>query len=194
MFVTPAYAQTGAAGGADMLVQFLPFVLIFVIMYFLIAYELWPQLAGSGPLPKGLVNLQLWLWFVGMLVLSMPWHLVGLLGMPRRMAYYDFTHPDLAPQAWTVTASTLGGLLLVISAGLLIFILATARKTRTEPPPFTFSATVHDSGHTPALLNGFALWVVMMIGLTVVNYGFPIAQLATLEHASVPVVPIGSRW
>ena len=37
MFVTPAYAQAGAApGGADMLIQFLPFVLIFVIMYFLI--------------------------------------------------------------------------------------------------------------------------------------------------------------
>lgn len=39
MFVTPAYAQaaTGAApGGADMLIQFAPFILIFVIMYFLI--------------------------------------------------------------------------------------------------------------------------------------------------------------
>jgi preprotein translocase subunit YajC len=36
MFVTPAYAQTGGAGGTDMIVQFLPFVLIFVIMYFLI--------------------------------------------------------------------------------------------------------------------------------------------------------------
>ena len=37
MFVTEAYAQTGGAGGgSDMLVQFLPFVLIFVIMYFLI--------------------------------------------------------------------------------------------------------------------------------------------------------------
>ncbi len=36
MFVTPAYAQAGAPGGADMLVQFLPFVLIFVVMYFLI--------------------------------------------------------------------------------------------------------------------------------------------------------------
>ena len=37
MFVTPAFAQAGAApGGADMLVQFLPFILIFVIMYFLI--------------------------------------------------------------------------------------------------------------------------------------------------------------
>lgn len=36
MFVTPAYAQAGAPGGGDMLIQFLPFILIFVIMYFLI--------------------------------------------------------------------------------------------------------------------------------------------------------------
>jgi len=36
MFVTPAYAQTGGAGGADMLISILPFILIFVIMYFLI--------------------------------------------------------------------------------------------------------------------------------------------------------------
>jgi preprotein translocase subunit YajC len=36
MFVTPAYAQTTGAGGSDMLVTLLPFVLIFVIMYFLI--------------------------------------------------------------------------------------------------------------------------------------------------------------
>jgi preprotein translocase subunit YajC len=37
MLVTEAYAQTGApAGGADLIIQFLPFVLIFVIMYFLL--------------------------------------------------------------------------------------------------------------------------------------------------------------
>jgi preprotein translocase subunit YajC len=37
MFVTPAFAQgTGMFGGSDMLTQLLPFVLIFVIMYFLI--------------------------------------------------------------------------------------------------------------------------------------------------------------
>jgi preprotein translocase subunit YajC len=35
MFVTPAYAQA-AGGGADVLVSILPFVLIFVVMYFLI--------------------------------------------------------------------------------------------------------------------------------------------------------------
>ncbi|MBX3513708.1 MAG: preprotein translocase subunit YajC [Xanthobacteraceae bacterium] len=36
MFITPAYAQAAAPGGNDMLVSLLPFVAIFVIMYFLI--------------------------------------------------------------------------------------------------------------------------------------------------------------
>jgi len=36
--ITPAFAQTaaGAAGGVDMVVQLVPFILIFIIMYFLI--------------------------------------------------------------------------------------------------------------------------------------------------------------
>ena len=37
MFVTPAYAQAaGGAGGAGAIAQFIPLILIFVIMYFLI--------------------------------------------------------------------------------------------------------------------------------------------------------------
>lgn len=36
MFITPAYAQAAPAGGSDMLVSLLPFIAIFVIMYFLI--------------------------------------------------------------------------------------------------------------------------------------------------------------
>lgn len=38
MFVTPAYAQAAAPapGGADLLLQFMPFVLIMIIMYFLL--------------------------------------------------------------------------------------------------------------------------------------------------------------
>ena len=34
--ITPAFAQGGPAGGADMFLQLVPFVLIFVIMWFLI--------------------------------------------------------------------------------------------------------------------------------------------------------------
>ena len=164
-----------------------------VIMYFMVAYELWPQLTRCAVLPERLVRMQLWLWFIGMMVLSMPWHLVGLLGMPRRMAYYDYTHPALQPQAWTVIASTMGGFLLLISALLFVYILARARRDAASPAPFTFSIALHPHARTPAALNTFGLWVALMIGLTVVNYGFPIVQLAMLEGTSVPAVPIGAR-
>jgi cytochrome c oxidase subunit 1 len=165
-----------------------------VLMYFMIAYELWPQLTGCAPLSAGLVKWQIWLWFIGMMVLSMPWHLVGLLGMPRRMAYYDYTHPEIQPQAWTVTVSAIGGFILLASGILLVYTLATARrKEGTAVAPFTFSRAAHPSAHTPVALNGFGLWVAMMIGLTIVNYGYPIVQLASLKEASVPVIPIGSR-
>jgi cytochrome c oxidase subunit 1 len=164
-----------------------------VIMYFVIAYDLWPQLTGCEPLPAGLMRLQLWLWFIGMLILTLPWHWVGILGMPRRMAYYDYSHPALQPQAWTVTASTLGGLLVVISAVLFIFILARARNAKRTPAPYTFSEAIHSPVHTPVALNTFGLWVAMMIALTLVNYGWPIAQLAMIEEGAVPVIPVGSR-
>ena len=36
MLITPAFAQGGVLGGDNMLVSLLPFILIFVIMYFLI--------------------------------------------------------------------------------------------------------------------------------------------------------------
>ncbi|MGI9025473.1 MAG: b(o/a)3-type cytochrome-c oxidase subunit 1 [Burkholderiaceae bacterium] len=163
-----------------------------VIMYFMLAYELWPQLTGCAPLPQKLVRAQLWLWFIGMMVLAMPWHLVGLMGMPRRMAYYDYTHPAIHPQAWTVIASTVGGLALVVSALLSVFVLARGRKRNEAPEPFTFSVAVHMPARVPAALNGFGLWVALMIALTIVNYGFPIVQLAMLEGTSVPVIHVGA--
>jgi cytochrome c oxidase subunit 1 len=125
-------------------------------------------------------------------VLTLPWHWVGLLGMPRRMAYYDYTDPALAAQAWTVTASTIGGALVVASAALFVGILAAARRNVAEPAPYAFARPAHEAA-VPRTLNGFGLWVAMMIALTVVNYGWPIVQLASLKDASVPVIPIGTR-
>lgn len=164
-----------------------------VIMYFMIAYALWPQLRNCRPLSATLIRTQLTLWFAGMMILTLPWHLVGLLGAPRRMAYYDYTHPALQAQAITVTMSAIGGLLLVISAALFLYILASARRQTGAEPSFSFSVAVHPHAKTPAVLNGFGLWVAMMVALTVVNYGYPIVQLALTPQAYVPVIPIGER-
>ena len=109
------------------------------------------------------------------------------------MAYYDYTDPALQSQAWTVTVSTIGGAMLVASALVFIYVLATARRGATTAAPFTFAVPVHAGARIPAVLNGYALWVSMMIALTIVNYGFPIAQLAVLKETSVPAIPMGTR-
>jgi cytochrome c oxidase subunit I len=93
-----------------------------------------------------------------------------------------------------VTASAIGGFILLASGILLVINLAAAHRRRgAGVAPFTFSRTAHPRGHTPVALNGFGLWLALMIGLSVVNYGYPIVQLASLKEASVPVIPIGSR-
>lgn len=164
-----------------------------VIMYFMAAYELWPSLRNCGQLSPTLIKIQLTLWFVGMMILTLPWHLVGLLGAPRRMAYYDYTNPALSAQAITVTISTIGGLLLVISAAIFIYILIFTKVMNFPVKAYSFSLAVHPGERTPRVLNGLGLWVAMMIALTVVNYGYPIYQLARTQQAYVPIIPIGAR-
>ncbi len=165
-----------------------------VTMYFAIAYDLWPHLTGRALTNWRLMRWQLWLWFVGMIVTTFPWHWVGILGMPRRMAYYDYSDPALAGQAMWVAMSAIGGIILVISAILFFVVLIQGhRAPRTEPGTYRFSTAVHESPSVPVALNGFALWIALMIGLTVVNYGYPIMQLVTRGDTAVPAITIGAQ-
>src|SRR5580704_5336256 len=163
-----------------------------VIMYFAIAYDLWPHLTGRAFADLKLIRAQLWTWFIGMIVLTFPWHWVGILGMPRRMAFYDYSNPAVSAAALSVVASVIGGAILVASGALFITVLVRGhRAPRVEPPEYRFSVAVHPPRTVPSALNGYGLWVGLMLTLTVVNYGFPIAQLMFRSDTSVPLVHIG---
>ncbi|UDL90627.1 b(o/a)3-type cytochrome-c oxidase subunit 1 [Mesorhizobium sp. PAMC28654] len=165
-----------------------------VIMYFAIAYDLWPHLTGRALDSFRLMRWQLWLWFIGMIVTTFPWHYVGILGMPRRMAYFDYTDPALAADALSVTLSTFGGFILLVSGALFILVLIRGQRApRTETGDYRFSTAVHPPISVPLALNGYGLWIALMIGLTITNYGFPIAQLALRQGTSVPAVYIGAK-
>jgi cytochrome c oxidase subunit 1 len=167
-----------------------------VIMYFAIAYDLWPHLTGRGFDARALrlIRLQLWTWFVGMIVLSFPWHYVGILGMPRRMAFYDFTDPVIGQEAPWVVLSVFGGAIVLISGLLFLAVLLRAhRAVQADPEPYRFSVAVHEPRTVPVALNGFGLWLALMFGLTIVNYGFPIAHLVATSGGAVPPVVIGAE-
>jgi cytochrome c oxidase subunit I len=165
-----------------------------VIMYFAIAYELWPRLTGRPLTAPKLVRLQLWSWFIGMLIVTLPWHLVGIMGEPRRMAYYDFTNPALAPQAIWVSVSAIGGLVLVLSALLLLAILLTShRRPVGAVSPLTFALALSPPRRLPASLNSFGVWMLLVVGLTLANYGYPIAQFLLQPGGGVPAYRVDSR-
>ena len=164
-----------------------------VIMYFAIAYDLWPHLTGRVFEHYGLMRAQLWTWFVGMIVLSFPWHWVGILGMPRRMAFYDYSSAAFAPDAIPVILSVIGGAILVVSGILFIIVLLRGQFGPIRmPEAYRFSVALHPPVRLPVALNSFGLWVTLMIALTIANYGFPIARLIALPEAAVPAVFVGA--
>ena len=67
-----------------------------VIMYFAIAYEIWPRLTGREHASPAPLRLQLWLWFIGMMVMTLPWHWLGLQGQWRRVANFNYADPIIA--------------------------------------------------------------------------------------------------
>ncbi len=165
-----------------------------VIMYFVIAYDVWPHLTGRPLVSLSLMRTQLWLWFIGMIVTTFPWHYVGILGMPRRMAFYDYTNPMIADEAMPVVMSAFGGFILVISALLFFVVLIKGHRAPLgNVGEYRFSVAVHPPARVPVALNSHGLWIALMIGLTLTNYGFPIIQLAVRDDTSVPAVYVGGQ-
>jgi cytochrome c oxidase subunit I len=152
-----------------------------VIMYFAIAYQMWPQLIGraAGTLALRRQRQQLWLWAVGMLVMTLPWHWLGLNGQWRRVAHFDYTDPLIAWWGPWVVVSLIGGVILLASA--LLFVgnlvrLHGAVGIRLTPAPLRYALALHPPTRVPASLNGFALWNVLVLILMLAAYGWPIAQ------------------
>jgi cytochrome c oxidase subunit I len=165
-----------------------------VSMYFAIAYEMWPRITGKPLRSKQLARWQLWLWFWGMLITTIPWHIAGLMGQPRRIAIFDYSLAFVARMAPLVIMSVIGGLVLLIAAILLIVVLVRSHfGERSLAVPLRYALAVNPPRQVPPSLNGFALWNVIVLVLMVVAYGYPIGQFFFLKNHSVPAVAVTSQ-
>jgi cytochrome c oxidase subunit 1 len=165
-----------------------------VIMYFAIAYEMWPRITGKPLLSKRLARWQLWLWFLGMLIVTIPWHITGLMGQPRRVSSFDYTDPLTARMAPLVIISVIGGLILLISAIFLIFILIRSHfGERAVGEPLRYALAVNPPVRVPEALNGFARWNAILLVLMIITYGYPIGQFYFLKEHRVPAVEVTSQ-
>jgi cytochrome c oxidase subunit 1 len=137
-----------------------------------------------------LARWQLWLWFAGMMIASIPWHITGLMGQPRRVAVFDYSDPFVARMGPLVIISVIGGAILLVSAILLIVILVRSQLgERRLEAPLRYALAVNPPKTVPAALNGFALWNAILLVLMVFAYGYPIGQFFILK-SKVPAYEV----
>jgi cytochrome c oxidase subunit I len=159
-----------------------------VIMYFAIAYAIWPRLTGREHPSLAPLRLQLWLWFIGMMVMTLPWHWLGLQGQWRRVANFNYADPIIAAWGPWVIVSLCGAFVLLSSALLFVRNLAVLHlgtlPVRVRP---LYAIAVNPPQHVPAALNGFGLWNVLLLVLMLLAYGYPVAQFVITPSPSAMV-------
>jgi cytochrome c oxidase subunit I len=89
-------------------------------------YYWWPKMFGRM-LDERLGKWSFWLMLVGFNVTFFPQHMLGLLGMPRRV--YTYSHGGL--WEWYNLASTIGSG--ILSLGILVFLVNVIRTSRAGP-------------------------------------------------------------
>lgn len=160
-----------------------------VIMYFAIAYYFWPLLVRKPLFSNSMALIQLWTWFIGMSILSTPWHVLGLLGQPRRIS--TVVYNSLLTLAWKPyeLAMIFGGMIMLGSACLFIYNLV---KTQTAVTPGDFAEQIEYAepirpvGVLPEYLNDFKLWNKVIAVLMFISFGVPILQFFFMETFGSP--------
>ena len=111
------------------------------------------------------------------MVMTLPWHALGLQGQWRRVAAFDYSNPIIASWGPWVIVSLVGGVILLLSALLLIWNLSPAGLgKRSGETTYRYAKAVHPPGRIPKALNGFGLWNALVLVLMAAAYGWPIAQ------------------
>ena len=154
-----------------------------VIMYFAVAYYLWPKMTGKELFSTGLANTQLWLWFTGMLVLTLPWHLIGIQGQPRRISSMPYDEALVQPWIASELVMIVGGLILFISALMLVYNLfrTHGNSQSVANPEVEYAESLHSTARMPHLMNSYGFWVVMIVVYMIASYGYPIAQFFLID-------------
>ncbi|MEL3960809.1 b(o/a)3-type cytochrome-c oxidase subunit 1 [Lysinibacillus endophyticus] len=152
-----------------------------VLTYFGAAYWLIPHLTGRV-LTKKMNDLAVTsgiMWTIGMFIMSGAMHIAGLFGAPRRSEYSTYGGSEQAAE-WIPyqIAQAVGGTVLFIAIiliiGIVINLIWFAPKGEEE---FPLAELSQGAERTPAILENFKLWGVILVALILIAYTFPIFDI-----------------
>jgi cytochrome c oxidase subunit I len=152
-------------------------------------YWMVPRLRGVPLQYRPLAQVQPFLWMLGMTFFSLPNHITGLMGLPRRV--YDATYAG-APQAqmWSeLTAiSAAGGIIVFTSA--LCFVLSIGktllREPQGEPAPLLWAEPLETDESRVTMWDRLGRWWVVAVLLVLIAYALPLSDIFHLTRFGSP--------
>jgi cytochrome c oxidase subunit 1 len=154
------------------------------------SYGLIPALSGRALFAPKLALVQVYVWFVGMAIMSTAMHWAGLLGSPRRtsdVSYFGAQgaatwHPEMLWAAF-------GGTLIAISVVMFIIVATgtyVANKRPDVEPTFAFAPNDEDAMETPPVLDRLGRWAVIAIVFALLAYAGPLYQQLSVHPYLAP--------
>ncbi len=148
-------------------------------------YWMLPRLTGRAIAFPRTATVQPYLWFVGMQCFSIPSHIAGLMGMPRRIYTGEF-QGAAAAQAWVplVNLSAVGGVILFVSALCYVGVVVGSMLVSPvgERAPFEYAEALTPPTPGSSLWDRFGLWTVVAVVLIALAYGPALYHLHTMTR------------
>ncbi len=143
------------------------------LTFLAVSYLLVPALTGRKLWSRSLALVQVWLWFVGMSIMSIAMHTQGLLGAPRRSADIAYAGAAVAAQwhPWALVTAAGGVVILTSVVAFAINLFATIFAGEEGETPFVFAAARADEPPAPKWVGNLGMWTVVAVLLVVVAYG-----------------------
>ena len=147
------------------------------------SYWMLPRMTGRAIAWPRVALLQPYLWFIGMQFFSIPNHIAGLMGMPRRVYTGEF-QGMAAAQAWApLTAlSAIGGVVLFVSAMCYVSVLVATMLVSPEGAraPVAYAESMSPVEPGPSIWDRLGLWAAVAAVLILLVYAKPLYDLHTM--------------
>jgi len=160
------------------------------LTFIALSYLLLPVMFGRSIASMGMARIQPYLWFIGMMVFSIAYHIAGIYGAPRRT--YDSSYGGLAPNIWDplLFIGMIGGLLFWISGVLFISNVTLTPLVGKRVAQLDGASLLRNgNGYEKATIyDRIGIWVLIAIVLIVIAYSLPLFEI--LSRGLSPVLCI----
>jgi len=147
-----------------------------------------PRLTGRELRFKWMAIVQPYMWFIGMMLFSIPNHIAGLLGLPRRVFDVTFLGAEQA-ESWIglTKLSARGAEILFLSCIFYVVVVVATWLTgkKAEAKPFEFAKPLVPVTRA-GIWDRLGLWTLVAVALIVMAYAYPLFHMLSMERFGSP--------